>query len=182
MYVHPSSSRCDKGEVELFSIRSTQLILEKGRWIDYHAVSSVENDDGPITFLTAGTEDYIDLSKTFLEMELKVTNSNGTALSGNGQLSVAPVNNFLHSLFKQIDIYLNGKQVTPAMGTYHYRAYLETLLNYDVSAKQSQLTSVLYYRDTPGHMEAAGRLLTNKNCQSCYRKKWIRHKRRSVIH
>ena len=88
------------------------------------------------------------MSKTILQIELKVTNENGTALSGNGQSSVAPVNNFLHSLFKQIDIYLNGKQVTLAMGTYHYRTYLETLLNYDVSAKQSQLTPALYYKDT----------------------------------
>ena len=48
MYVHPNSSRCDKGKVDLLSIPSTQLSLEKGRWIDYHAVSSVENDDGQI--------------------------------------------------------------------------------------------------------------------------------------
>ena len=122
MYVHPATTRCDKGEVDLFSVPSTQLSLEKGRWIDYHAVSSVKEDDGPITFLVTGTEDYIDLSKTILQIDLKVTNENGTDLSGNKQSSVAPVNNLLHSLFKQIDIYLNGKQVTPAMGTYHYQS------------------------------------------------------------
>ncbi len=67
---------------------------------------------------------------------------------------IAPVNNFLHSLFRQVDVYLNGKQVTPAMGTYAYRAYLETLLNYDVSSKGSQLTSAMYYKDTAGQMES----------------------------
>ena len=136
MYVHPSSLRCDKGEVDLFSVPSTQLSLEKGKWIDYHAVSSVDNNDGPITFLVSGREDYIDLSKTILQIELKVTKEDGSDLSGNEQSNISPVNNLRHSLFKQVDIYLNGKQVTPAMGTYHYRAYLETLLNYDVLAKK----------------------------------------------
>ncbi len=68
----------------------------------------------------------------------------------------------MHSLFKQVDVYLNGKQVTPAMGTYAYRAYIETLLNYDVSAKESQLTSALYYKDTPGHMDETGSLPSEK--------------------
>jgi hypothetical protein len=40
------------------------------------------------------------------------------------------VNNFLHSLFKQVDVFLKEKQVTQATGTYAYCAYLETLLNY----------------------------------------------------
>ena len=44
------------------------------------------------------------------------------------------------------------------MGTYAYRAYIETLLNYDVSAKKSQFTSALYYKDTPGHMDKVGSL------------------------
>ncbi len=88
--------------------------------------------------------------------------ADGTNLSGDEQSDIAPVNNFLHSLFKQVDVYLNGKQVTPAMGTYAYRAYLETLLNYDVSAKESQLTSAMYYKDTAGEMESTGSLPSEK--------------------
>ncbi len=161
-YVHERSKRCDKNEVNLFSIPPTQTSLEKGRWIDYHPLSSVENDEGPITFLIAGTDDYVDLSKTILVVEGKVVKADGTNLSGDEQANIAPVNNFMHSLFKQVDVYLNGKQVTPAMGTYAYRAYIETLLNYDVSAKESQLTSALYYKDTPGQMDETGSLPSEK--------------------
>ena len=64
----------------------------------------------------------------------------------------------MHSLFKQVDVYLNGKQVTPAMGTYAYRSYIETLLNYDVSAKKSQLSSALYFKDTAQEMDGNGSL------------------------
>ena len=156
-YVHPYSKRCEKSEVDLFSVPPTQLSLEKGRWIDYRPLSSVTNDDGAITFLISGTDEYLDLSKTILVVEGSIKDEDDSNLS-TGQASVAPVNNFLHSLIKQVDVYLNGKQVTPAMGTYAYRSYIETLLNYDVSAKKSQLSSALYFKDTPGEMDEAGAL------------------------
>ena len=156
-YVHPYSKRCEKSEVDLFSIPPTQQSLEKGRWIDYRPLSSVQNNDSAITFVIAGTDEYLDLSKTILVVEGKVHPGTGGNLD-SGQASVAPVNNFLHSLFRQVDVYFNGKQVTPAMGTYAYRSYLETLLNYDVSAKESQLSSAMYYKDTAGEMDEAGSL------------------------
>ena len=158
-YVHPFSKRCDKSEVDLFSVPPTQQSLERGRWIDYAPLSSVQNPDSAITFLIAGTDEYIDLSKTILTVTGKVTLKDGTTkLAGGGQSNVAPVNNFLHSLFRQVDVYLNGKQVTPAMGTYAYRCYIETLLNYDVSAKESQFSSALYYKDTATKMDETGSL------------------------
>ena len=162
-YVHPFSKRCDKSEVDLFRVPPTQQSLERGRWIDYAPLSSVENANSAITFLIAGTDEYIDLSKTILTVTGKITKKDGTTkLDGNDQSNVAPVNNFLHSLFRQVDVYLNGKQVTPAMGTYAYRSYIETLLNYDVSAKQSQFSSALYYKDTPGQMNKVGALPSTK--------------------
>ena len=158
-YVHPFSKRCDKSEVDLFRVPPTQQSLERGRWIDYAPLSSVENANSAITFLIAGTDEYVDLSKTILTVTGKITKKDGTTkLSGNDQSNVAPVNNFLHSLFRQVDVYLNGKQVTPAMGTYAYRSYIETLLNYDVSAKQSQFSSALYYKDTATKMDENGSL------------------------
>ena len=162
-YVHPFSKRCDKSEVDLFRVPPTQQSLERGRWIDYAPLSSVENANSAITFLIAGTDEYIDLSKTILTVTGKITKKDGmTKLDGNDQANVAPVNNFLHSLLRQVDVYLNGKQVTPAMGTYAYRSYIETLLNYDVSAKQSQFSSALYYKDTAGQMNKAGALASSK--------------------
>ena len=161
-YVHPFSKRCEKSEIDLFSVPPTQQSLERGRWIDYAPLSSVGNPDSAITYLIAGTDEYIDLSKTILTVTGKITAEGGATFTGGTQTSVAPVNNFLHSLFNQVDVYLNGKQVTPAMGTYAYRAYIETLLNYDVSAKKSQLTSALYYKDTATQMDKVGSLPSSK--------------------
>ena len=149
-FVHPKSTECTKSELDLFSIPPTQVSLEKGHWIDHQPISSV-TDNGPITFVSPGTEDYVDLSKTILVVRAKVTKANGADLDADEE--VAPVNNFLHSLFKQVDVFLKEKQVTQATGTYAYRAYLETLLNYGPSAKQSQLTAALFYKDTAGRMD-----------------------------
>ena len=150
--VHPKSVECTKSELDLFSIPATQVSLEKGKWIDHLPVSSLA-ENGAITFLTPGTEDYIDLSKTILVVRAKVTKPDGTNLDNDAK--VGPVNNFMHALFKQIDVFIKDKQVTQSAGTYAYRSFLETLLNYGPSAKESQLTASLFFKDTAGKMEIA---------------------------
>ena len=55
-------------------------------------------------------------------------------------------------------------QRRPGQSVYHYsyRSYIETLLNYDISAKQSQFSSALYYKDTEGQMDKVGALPATK--------------------
>ncbi|KAK2171894.1 hypothetical protein NP493_1005g00001 [Ridgeia piscesae] len=60
----------------------------------------------------------------------------------------------MHSLFSQVDVSLNGTVVTPSTNTNAYRAYIETLLSHGAEAKNSQLTSAMWYKDTAGHMGA----------------------------
>ena len=69
-FVHPNSIECTKSELDLFSVPSTQVSLERGKWVDHEPVSSV-GDGGFITFLSPGTEDYVDLSKTILVVRAK---------------------------------------------------------------------------------------------------------------
>ena len=79
-------------------------------------------------------------------MKAKITKANGTALEPNEQ--VGPVNLFLHSLFSQVDVFLNERLISPSTNTYPYRAMPEALLNYGDDAKSSQLTMSLFYKDT----------------------------------
>ncbi len=151
-FVHSKSQECSKSELDLFSVPPTQTSLEKGHWVEHQPVSSVA-DAGPITFMVPGTEDYVDLSKTILVVRAKVTKSDGTDLDVDEKVGI--VNNFLHSLFKQVDVFLKEKQVTQATSTYAYRAYLETLLNYGPAAKDSQLTASMFYKDKAGKMDVA---------------------------
>ena len=159
-FVHEKSEECTKTELDLFSVPPTQVSLEKGLWIDHQPVSSV-SDAGPITFVCPGTEDYTDLPNTILVVRAKVTKANGANLDAAEKVGIT--NNFLHSLFKQVDVFLKEKQVTQATGTYAYRAYLETLLNYGPAAKRSQLTTVMFYKDTAGKMDVADPTLAVAN-------------------
>ena len=95
-YVHPFSKRCDKSEVDLFRVPPTQQSLERGRWIDYAPLSSVQNPDSAITFLIAGTDEYIDLSKTILTVTGNIMKKDGTTkLAGGGQSNVSSVRQVL---------------------------------------------------------------------------------------
>ena len=65
--------------LDLFSMPPTQVSLKKGHWIHHQPVSSV-SDGGPITRLSPGTEDYVDLTKTILVVGVKVTKADGANL------------------------------------------------------------------------------------------------------
>jgi len=91
-------------------------------------------------------------ANTILHVKTKITQNDGTNFPAN--VANGPANLFLHSLFSQVDISLNGTLITASANTYPYRAMLETLLSYGQDAKTSQLTSALYYKDTAGHIDS----------------------------
>ena len=52
----------------------------------------------------------------------------------------------MHTLWSQCDLYLNDTLVTLSSNNYSYRGYIETLLSFIKDAKDSQLSSVLWYQ------------------------------------
>lgn len=71
-----------------------------------------------------------------------------TATSEKEKLNVYPVNNLLHSLFRQITLTLNGQQVAQNRQNYAYRAYIENLLNFEIDQGNQHLYSVCWKTDT----------------------------------
>lgn len=150
-YLHIESDECLKEEISIFTTPPTQTTIENSQWISYKPISSL-TDDSPIEFVIPGTGDeYIDLTHTLLSLKVKIKKN---ILKLPDDYKMAPVNNFLHSMFNQVDVFFNQKLVTPASNAYAYRAYIETLLNYGSDAKNSHLTSCLWYDDTPGSMDS----------------------------
>ena len=65
---------------------------------------------GPIEFFIPGSgDDYMDLANTMLHVQVKVTRANGNPIDAGEP--VGPVNNWLHSLFSNVDLTLNGTLV-----------------------------------------------------------------------
>jgi hypothetical protein len=116
--------------------------------VPYNPATTLTSE-GPIDFyVPAAGDDYLDLAHTMLFLRVKITKSDGTALTATD--NVAPVNNFMHSLFKNVEVSFNNKIINPGAGFYHLRSYIEACLNYGCDAKDSHLTSTLYYADTAG--------------------------------
>ena len=156
-FLHAQSCECLKSELLLFETPPTQTTIENSRWVTYKPISSL-TDDSPIEFvIPPSCEMYTDLAHTMLSVKVTVKQTVAdTDLSADAKKNIShvgPVNNFMHSLFSQVDVSFNQKQVSPPNNTYAYRAYIETLLNYGYGAKNSHLSTVLWSADSAGNMD-----------------------------
>ena len=153
-FLHTHSCECIKSELDLFSMPPTQTTIESSHWIHYKPIASLTRNS-PIEFHVPGNNDeYIDLAHTMLKVTVSLVADNDIPQERQEEAGRSgPVNNFMHSIFSQVDVSLNQKLVSPTGNNYAYRAYIETLLNYGDQAKKTHLSTVLWAEDTPGHMD-----------------------------
>ena len=151
--VHPKSCESVHTGLDLFSVPPTQTAVRDGQWVEYHPLATLA-PNAPIEFIVSGaTADYIDMNNSYLHVKAKVTKNDGSAPLA-ADVEFAPVNYWMHSLFSQVDVLLNDTLVTPSENTYPYRAYIESTLNYGREAKETHLTSALYYQDTAAQLDS----------------------------
>ena len=108
----------------------------------------------PVTFQVDPQEDFIDLKESYFEVELAIKKDNATNLAAADVIGLA--NNLAHTLFKQINVRLNGTLVSPQTDTYHLKAFIETILNHDRDDGTTILTPEGWYNslDVPDDGEA----------------------------
>ena len=151
-FVHRQLCEGVKSELDLFR-RAANADEHRRRPLGGTPTFDVSLLGGPIELMLPGTGDaYLALANTYLLIRAKVVRVFGTDIAAD--TPVALVNNWLHFLFSQVDVYLNDTPVTPSSNTYQFRADVDSVLNYGADAKNIQLTSQLWYKDTAGHMDA----------------------------
>ena len=110
------------------------------------------SDQGSYEFAVSGPgHNYIGFANDYLFVEAQIVNTDCS--DSDPDTEVGPVNLWMHSLFSDVSVSLNGKLVSPPTRMYPYRAYIETLLSYGPVAKESQLTGLMWYKDTPGQQD-----------------------------
>lgn len=148
MMMMDSCCPCTKSELDLWVKPSMQTTIDSGRWVEYSPVASIDGAS-TIEFFVPGTGDeYIDMANTVLQVCAKVVNADGSVLADGAE--VAPINNFIDSLFSSVDLSLNDRLISPSNSTYGYRSYIEQLLSFGKDAKESYLTSCIWYKDDAG--------------------------------
>jgi hypothetical protein len=66
---------------------------------------------------------------------------------------LGPVNNFLHSLFSQVQVRIGNTEVENTNANYPFRAYFENLLCYGKDQKETFLQNEMFYKDTASNMD-----------------------------
>lgn len=136
-------------DVALFSVPPVNVAEDKIMWVEHLPTYSNANGNGSIQFTIPGTgTQYTDLSRTELYVKVKVLDDKGNVFKQDADWRTAiPIDNVLHSLWSTVDIKFNSTLVSSSGTDYTYKAYFETLLNFNKSAKEYQLSSIGFSGD-----------------------------------
>ena len=149
-----NSSECALSELDLFSIPPTNTSIEEGGWVEIEPLNSISS--GPIEFKIDSTNEYIHLAKTSLFCEvsiMKIDNNKKITDTMKDTDEIGPANNFLHSIFSQVEVSFNGTTFETSNHLYPYKAYMTDLVNYGEDAKKTHMQCALFYKDTPGRFD-----------------------------
>ena len=113
-FLHSGSCACLKSEVNLFSVPPNQTTIENSNYVQHKPISSL-TEGSPIEFSIPGTSEYIDLAHTLLSVRVTIaqTVAPPETVDKNILKNVGPENNFMHSIFNQVDMFFNQKPVFP---------------------------------------------------------------------
>ena len=140
MIAHARSAGVRNPYLEMFKVPPTDLSMASRRFVRINPFNVGIN---PVTFQVDPQEDFIDLKESYFEVELTVKKDDGTNLLAAGVLGLA--NNLVHTLFKQINVRLNGTLISPQTDTYHLKAFIEAVLNHDRDDGNTILTPEGWY-------------------------------------
>ena len=139
-------------DVALFQKPLVEEGIDSYQFVEYRP-SSTLSEGSSFEFHIPGLGAlYTDWSTSRLVLKVRMTQADGTAPPNPN--TGAPVNLTLHSLFRQVDVLVDGKNITSEVGiNYPYKSILEIILFYGMGIKESELQSEMYFKDT-GDMDA----------------------------
>ena len=157
--------------LNIFSIPNIQNAITGSQYVNYYPVSDL-TEGAPIEFNIFGNgQDYIALQDTLLFLRVKIVDADGKKLKPTSKVGF--INIPLQSLWSQVDVSFNQKLVTPSSTNYGYKAYISTLLNYGKQAQRTQLSSELFYKDSPLAMDETN-TITGSNTGLLYRAQYTK--------
>ena len=139
-------------ELDIFSKAPVQVSIEKSYIEEVRPLAPL-NTGGHIEFIiNSGENEYVRLNDTTLygrfHVELHKTGATPDISEADWN-KIHIVNNFMHSLWYQIDLSIGDTQTSLSLQTYPYKAYIETVLASTHQARKTYLKSTIFNEDTP---------------------------------
>ncbi len=142
---------CTKSELEIFEPSEVQVALSEARWQSYQPLNTLTNADN-VEFIIPGTSNEgIDMNNISIYVRGRITLANANNLPEAD--TVQPSANFLASLFRNVDLSINGQLLTRASREYAYKDTILKMVRYDMpmGGKESTYAKLMgFLPDTPG--------------------------------
>jgi hypothetical protein len=150
-----NSQACSKSELDLFYTLPTNTSIIKSNIMVFPTINPLGGNEDTFTIEIPPTEEYTDLNDIFLELEINIKGISTTTKRDTGNtkdipLSVAPINNFAHSIFRNIELSIGTglkKTIIESGNYYPYKAYLLNLLNFSKEIKDTSMGLGLWITD-----------------------------------
>ena len=114
-------------EIHLFGSIMQQNVIENEFNCEYDPLANIQPDMA-IDFTVKSANDlYINLNNSRLHVLAKIIKADGTNIDTN---TAALIKLLLHSIFREIGLELNCRNVGDTSQLYPYRSHLESLLNF----------------------------------------------------
>ncbi|KAL3078526.1 hypothetical protein niasHT_036874 [Heterodera trifolii] len=150
------------GRMDLFRIPPTNVSVSSAKV--FELLPSNPLTDTPYHFKLHSSQNFIDLSKCYLQSEFRIRKEND-----HGQLvdlasdEVAPIQMIGQTFIRNIKMSINGREVFNSNSLMAYKTYFSHELSYSNTAKDSHLNAAGYYRDNGGTLETGDGRIARRN-------------------
>ena len=125
-------------KVDLFESIMQQNVIENEFNREYAPLETIQPGMA-IEFTVKSANDlYLDLNNSRLLVIAKITKADGTNIDAN---TTGPINLTQHSMFREIGLEFNGRNVGDTSQLYSYCSVLKSLLNFCKELQETRLLS-----------------------------------------
>ena len=150
MQAHASSAKTMSPALQVFAVPKTNTSMLGVRFTQLRPVTTGIN---PMEFLIPATDAFLDLNRSYFELELRLKDTGGNTDVAD---TLYPVTNIAHTIIKQLSVHVNSVLLEPQTDHYHYKAFFQTLLNNNRQDGETILVPQGWYNDfdTPPQVTA----------------------------
>src|ERR1700712_4764613 len=114
--IHQMSSSVPLPKFDLFGVPPTQGVIERDIVTEHRPITSIDPSSFVQFEIFTAVDEYLDLEKLFLYLKVRV-NLDST-ITDSDWIDVSPVSYLMHSVIRQMDIFIGDKQITTTSPTY----------------------------------------------------------------